>query len=80
MDLQSRKIKFVQEFLKIQSEDVMAKLESILKIEHSDSKEKEVIPFTIEELNSRIRQSMEDSKNGKLIEDNELKSMIDTWK
>ncbi|MEM6721824.1 MAG: hypothetical protein AAF611_21025 [Bacteroidota bacterium] len=80
MDLQSRKIKFVQEFLKIQSEEVLSQLEHILKIDHSELPEATMKPFTIEEFNSRINQSLEDSKNGEIIEDTTLKSMIDTWK
>jgi hypothetical protein len=33
MDLESRKIEFVQEFLKLQSEEVISKLEQLLKKE-----------------------------------------------
>ncbi|MEM6687384.1 MAG: hypothetical protein AAF617_16510 [Bacteroidota bacterium] len=78
MNLQTRKIKFVQEFLKIQSEEVLSQLKHILKIENDGSGEK-IKPFTIEEYNSRINQSIEDSKNGKVTQDGKLKSIINTW-
>jgi len=35
--------------------------------------------MTIEEFNSRSAQSMQDSKNGRLIEARELKDKIDKW-
>jgi predicted transcriptional regulator len=35
--------------------------------------------MTLEEFNSRIDESMEDSKNGRLIEASDLKAKIDKW-
>lgn len=79
MDLQTRKLELIREFLKIQSEDVISHLEAILKKENKKSEDIELKPFTIEEFSSRIDQSMEDSKNGLLIEASELKVQIDKW-
>ena len=36
-------------------------------------------PLTIEEFNSRIDQSLEDSKNDKVIESNKLMAEIKQW-
>lgn len=36
-------------------------------------------PFTIEEFNDRIDKSMEDSKNGRLTEANQLIAEIENW-
>ena len=63
MDIQTRKLEFIQEFLKIQSEEIISRLERILKNIDDDFS-----PLTIEEFNSRIDQSLEDSKNDKVIE------------
>jgi hypothetical protein len=79
MDLQTRKLELIQEFLKVQSEDVILRLEKILKKDKKESEREHIKPMTIEEFNSRIDQSMEDSKNGRLIEANELKAKIDKW-
>ena len=79
MDLQSRKIEFVQEFLKIQSEEVISRLEKILRKNSKSSMQDNFTPMSIEEFNSRIDKSMEDSKNGRLIEASELKAKIDKW-
>lgn len=60
MDLQTRKIEFIQKFLKIKNEDLITKFEMLIK------SEKDVIqPFTESEFNKRIDQSELDLKNGK---------------
>ena len=63
MDLQTRKIEFVQEFLKLQSEEVISQFENLLK--KKATKEKTVKPMSIQELNSRIDKSENDFKTGK---------------
>ena len=75
MDIQTRKIEFVQEFLKLQSEKAISRLERVLKTE----KQEELQPMSIGEFNRRIDKSMEDSKNDRLIEASELKAKIDKW-
>lgn len=79
MDLQTRKLELIQEFLKVQSEDVISRLEKILKKENTKPEQEGLNPMTIEKFNARIDQSMEDSKNGRLIEASELKAKIDKW-
>ncbi len=79
MDLQTRKLALIQEFLKIQSEEVISRLEKILKKENQKSGQEDLKPMTIEEFNARTDQSMEDSKNGRLTEASELKAKMDKW-
>jgi len=79
MDLQTRKLELIQEFLKIQSEDVILRLEKVLRKENEESEKQDFKPMTIEEFNSRSAQSTQDSKNGRLIEASELKDKIDKW-
>lgn len=76
MDLQSRKIQFVQEFLKVQSEEVISRLEKILCQEHKSSNKEEFEPMSIEEFNTRIDKSMEDSENGRLIKESDVKAKM----
>lgn len=79
MDLQTRKISFVQEFLSIQSEEVISRLEKYLKKEKISKEEKDFKPMTIKEFQSRIDQSMEDSRNGRLTEMNDFLAEIEKW-
>lgn len=77
MDLQTRKIEFIQEFLKVQSEEAVSSLEKLLsKLTQSSNEFK---AMSMEEFNERIDKSMEDSKNGRLTEASDLKAKIDKW-
>lgn len=74
MDIKARKLQFIQEFLKIQNEELIIRLEKVLK---NDSKD--LNPFTLEEFNARINQSLEDSKRDNVIESDELIEEIKKW-
>ena len=77
MDLQTRKIEFIQAFLKLQSEDVISNFEKLLLKESKiDS---DVRPMTMKELNDRIQKSTKDSRDGNLTESSELISEIEKW-
>lgn len=73
MDLQSRKIEFIQEFLKIQSEEAISNLEKLLKKEKK-SLDKTQYPMTERELNQRIDRSEDDFKNNRYKTNTELLS------
>lgn len=78
MDIQSRKIDFIQEFLKIQNEELISRLEKLMRSDKT--KEKTVFnPMSVEELNSRIDKSMVDSKNNRLTSSNDLVAEIEKW-
>ena len=76
MDLQTRKIEFVQEFLKLQDEEAVARLEKLLEKEKKTDNVEEVKPMTKEELNQRIDQSESDFKNNRFKTTSELLSKI----
>ncbi|QTD38099.1 hypothetical protein JL193_01980 [Polaribacter batillariae] len=72
MNIEARKIEFIKEFLKLQSEEAISKLEKILKKEKITSNEKVFNPMTIEELNKRIDKSESDFKNNRFKTSSEL--------
>ncbi len=74
MDLQTRKIEFIQEFLKLQSEEAIARLEKLLKKERKATVSKDLKPMTKEELNQRIDQSESDFRNNRFKRTSELLS------
>ena len=49
MDIQTRKLEFIQEFVKIQSEELISRLERILK-----SNDYNFEPFSLEEFNLKV--------------------------
>jgi hypothetical protein len=70
MDLQTRKNDFVNEFLKLQSEELVAQFENLLKKKAKNKPQ----PMSVIELNSRIDKSESDFKNGKIKTSSELLS------
>ena len=76
MDLQTRKISFIQEFLNFQSEEIILRFEKLLKREKNRITSNKLEPMTLEEFNERIDTSIEDSNNDRVTEANELLSEI----
>ena len=79
MNLEARKIAFVQEFLSIESEELISRLEKLLSTQKIEIKDKAFKPMTTEELNRRIDQSEQDSINGRLTESKDLLKEIKKW-
>lgn len=71
MDLQTRKIEFIQEFLEVQSEDIVIQLEKLLKKETVKMGKEDKL-FSVDEFNNRINKSMLDSWHNKLTENREV--------
>ena len=76
MDIQARKLEFIQEFLKIKSEEVLSKLEKVLK----NKQDSEFTPMTLEQLNADIDKSIQDFEAGRFKTSNELIEEIKGWK
>ena len=78
MDLQTRKIQFIQEVLRLKNEKIIEKLEKIL---HQEKKKgmKEFSQMTMEEFNALIAQAEDDSLNNRLFNAGEITRDIDTW-
>ncbi len=73
MDLQTRKITFVQEFLRLQNEEIISGLENFLRNKKAEQFEKTLEPMSIEQFNLEIDQSMKDSDEGRIISAMDLK-------
>lgn len=79
MDLQTRKLEFIRIFLNLQNEDIITRLENLLKKESKNFKSESLNPFTTDELNKRIDNSLIDSRNDNVIEVNDLIEEIEKW-
>jgi len=80
MNTVDRKLRFVQEFLRITDEEIIGKLEQLLVSERKKKKSKELDPLTLDQLNEMIDQSEDDFKKGKFNETKDLLKSIETWK
>jgi len=72
MDIQSRKIEFIQEFLKIQNVSTIEQFEKLLKKKQIIESGKAITPMSVIELNNRIDRSEDDFKNGRYKTSDEL--------
>jgi hypothetical protein len=79
MDLRERKIHFVQEFLRINNEGIIDKLEGILKLEREKKYAAAQIPYTMDEFDKMINKAEDDSKNNRLKSVHELKEDTRSW-
>ena len=79
MNLEERKISFVQEFLKLQNEDIVIRLEKILRQRKSELVNDELKPMSMEQYDAEIDQALEDSRKGRMTKATELKTRIQKW-
>jgi hypothetical protein len=77
MDLQTRKLNFIQDFIKLESEEAISHLEKLLQKETQNNTE--LKPMTMKEFQKRMDQSSEDSQNRRLTENSKLISEIEKW-
>ncbi|MBK6550488.1 MAG: hypothetical protein IPH05_08460 [Flavobacteriales bacterium] len=80
MDLQTRKISFVQEFLRLQNEELVSLLEQILRRRKAELLEGTMVPMSMEQLNEEVDRALEDSKNDRVISAEDLKNEIKKWR
>ncbi len=77
MDLDTRKIIFIQDFLKLESEKAISQFEKLLQKETKIKSE--INPMSTLYFQRRIEKSLEDSKNGRLTGSDQLISEIEKW-
>ena len=78
MDLQTRKIAFVQDFLKLESEKVIVQFEKLLQKQTNSNSTLE--PMNVADSQKRIKQSLSDSNEGKLTSSEHFLEEIAEWK
>ena len=79
MDIETRKLSFVQEFLRLQNEEIISGLENFLRKRKAELVEENMKPMTMDQYNDEIDRAMEDSMNGRMIKATDLKEKIKKW-
>ena len=72
MSLAIRKLSFVQEFLKLEDEVVIEDFEKLLALEKIKMYQGGLKPMTIDELESELKLSMQDSLNDNVFSNDEF--------
>ena len=79
MDIQLKKIHFVKEFLKINNEQVIDKLESLLKSEKKKIYDQDLEPMSMNDFNEMIDNAENDSIEGRMMDAHNLKKDVQSW-
>lgn len=80
MDIQARKLILIEEFLRITDENLITKLESLIRQEKQTAHEKNLNPMSLNEFQDMIDQAKRDSDAGRVISHEKLKEKVKTWK
>lgn len=79
MNIEAKKLSFIQEFLRIDNEKIINALENLLRSSKSDVFEENLKPMTLEQLNNEIDSALEDEKSNKITKAKDLKQKIQKW-
>ena len=79
MDILAKKMSFVQEFLRISDEELIDKLESLLRTERKKRLKNNIQPLTMDKFTDMIEKSEDDFNNGRVTEAKEILTRIDAW-
>jgi len=80
MNIQSRKLELIEQFLHISDETLITKLESFLRNEQQTSSEKKLTPMSMEEFRTIIDTAKDDAAEGRVVSHQELKKRVRAWK
>ena len=80
MDLQTRKLQFIQEFLRYADSGILARFEEILKSERKKVLEKQIEPMSLEEYEMRVQKAFGEIKANKVTSAKKLRKEIAEWK
>ena len=76
MNIETRKLSFIEQFIKLQNVEIISQFEKMLS---KFSANTDTGLMTSYELNQRIKTSMEDAQNGLLTENEKLIEEIEGW-
>lgn len=79
MNLEARKISFIQEFLSLQDEEIVSGLEKFLRQSKAEFIDEDFKSMTMEQYDAEMDEAMKDSKNEQMIKAAELKAKIQKW-
>ena len=79
MDLQTRKLQYIEEFIQITDERVITQLEKFMHEQQKKLPPQPIDPMSIEKFMLMIERANEDVRNGRVTPHESLKSEIETW-
>ncbi len=79
MNIDARKLSFIQEFLRLQNEEIVIGLEKLLHKQKAELVDDEMKPMSLEKFNLEIDQSLDDAESGRVTSAKDLKTKFQKW-
>lgn len=79
MDIQTRKLNLITYLAQLQDESFFEKIEEYILSKMEKEDHSDFVPFTMEELISRIEKSEDDFKNGRFKTQEDLENLSTNW-
>lgn len=79
MNIQTRKLALIEEFIQISDENLLTKIESFIRKEKKKSLQNELQPMSLTEFYELIDQARQDAEAGRLVSHDELAEKIKGW-
>lgn len=79
MNIEARKLSLIQEFLRVDNEQIINALENLLHKIKSEKFEENLKPMSLQQFNDDIDQAVEDEKNNRLLSNYDLQQKIQKW-
>lgn len=80
MDIQTKKLKLIEDFLSISDEKLLDKLDHLIKKEKHLGNSVDIKPMSLNEFHEMVNEAIEDYEKGNTILQEELEKEILTWK
>lgn len=80
MNIEARKLSFIQDYLRIDNEKILSAVEDFFQKAKSESFEENLKPMSMEQFNEEINQALQDETNGRLTKAEDLKQRVNQWK
>jgi low affinity Fe/Cu permease len=80
MDLQARKLVFIEEYVRLADEKIVLKLEKLLRSEKEKAIKLGLSPLTQTELDSMIEESESDIQKGNVLTHQAVKKTVLNWR
>jgi hypothetical protein len=79
LNLEHRKLNFIESFLHINDVEIIEKLEKIIKVDFNKGKNEDLKPMSLESFYEMIDESVEQHKNGEVYSSEEIREHIKSW-
>jgi hypothetical protein len=80
LNLEHRKLNFIESFLHINDVEIIDKLEKVIQLDFKKDKQEDLKPMSLESFYEMIDISHQQHLNGDVYTEEEVDNLIDSWK